>query len=124
MGELRERYFPLREIMEACRFAADGGVAIHENLDYSGTVIGGKARRGPFLHVMAELPVLRDWGEREGMRASWIQEAHGWFPPHFDAFGSRATRILARLGHPERPESAAAAARDLFNDATSGPDDD
>jgi hypothetical protein len=91
-----ERYFPLMDIHEALAFAKSGGVAVHQNLDYGGTVIGGRARTGPFLHVLANPEVLVEWGRRQGMRAAWIQEEDG-LCPHFDVFGSRAVRILRRL---------------------------
>jgi hypothetical protein len=100
-----ERYFALREIAAAVAFARDGGIAVHRNLDYSGTVIGGRSRAGPFLHVFGERAALLHWGRRYGMDPHWLQPAHGTIPPHFDVFGSRAERVLRRLGVSEGHDS-------------------
>jgi hypothetical protein len=93
-----ERYFEVREIMEAVAWAKAGGIAVHQNLDYSGTVIGGRARSGPFLHVFGKREALLAWGVTHGMNGRWIQREDGIFPPHFDVFGGPARKLLAQLG--------------------------
>lgn len=97
-ARLPERYFELRQVKEAIRFAEAGGIAVHRNFDhYDGIVIGGRVRRRPFLHVIGMRPQLEEWGRRHGLEPRWIQPEKRRRVAHYDVTGEFAEALIRRL---------------------------
>jgi cobalamin biosynthesis protein CbiG len=88
------RYFGTREVREARAWAAEGGVAVHENLYPS------RGRRTAHLLARTERDLL-EAAVRLGCEPYWIQRTR---TVHFDLVETHLERALRRCGvDPEAP---------------------
>lgn len=92
----RWRYFRSREVREARAWAAEGGVAVHENIFKS------RGRRTCHL-LAADEPSLVAAAESVGCSRWWIQRTSTL---HFDLVEAQLIRALERCGVPTHPGPA------------------